>query len=182
MQGSRRLLLIATAIVLTACTGGTAPLKAIDRKIDLPRFMGDWYVIASIPIFLEKGAHNAVESYRLGPDGVIETTYRFRQDAFDGPVKTFHPKGFVTDTATNAEWGMQFVWPFKATYLVIYLDDAYQRTIIGVPGRQWVWLMARTPSVDPAAYAEMLEAVRAAGYDPSLVERVPQQWPDQPGR
>ena len=40
------------------------PLKTVDH-VDIGRFMGDWYVIANIPTYIEKGAHNAIESYRL---------------------------------------------------------------------------------------------------------------------
>jgi apolipoprotein D and lipocalin family protein len=59
------------------------PLEAMDRKVDLERFMGDWYVIGFIPVtipfFSEEGAHNGLESYRLTDEGVIETTYTFRK-------------------------------------------------------------------------------------------------------
>ncbi|MDH3935419.1 MAG: lipocalin family protein, partial [Gammaproteobacteria bacterium] len=37
--------------------------------VDINRFMGDWYVIANIPTFVETGAHNAIESYALNADG-----------------------------------------------------------------------------------------------------------------
>ncbi len=59
--------------------------------------MGDWYVIASIPTFIERGAHNAVESYRLAADGTIETTFTFRAGGFDGEPKRYTPRGFVVD-------------------------------------------------------------------------------------
>ena len=83
--------------------------------VDLERFMGDWYVIANIPTFIEKGAHNAIESYRLTDDGEIATTFRFRDGAFDGPLKVYRPTGFVSDD-NNAIWGMQFLWPIKAEF------------------------------------------------------------------
>ena len=111
----------------------------MDRKVDLQRFMGDWYVIGFIPItlpfFSEEGAHNGVETYRLTDDGVIETTYTFRDGGFDGPEKRFTPRGWVHDHDTNAEWRMQFLWPFKAAYLIVYVDQDYQKTIVGVPDR-----------------------------------------------
>lgn len=94
------------------------PLRAIERPVDLKRFMGDWYVIAHIPTFIEDEAFNGVESYRLDTDGTIATTYVFNNGSFDGPLKTYHPTGFVHNRATNAEWRMQFVWPFKAAYLI----------------------------------------------------------------
>ena len=85
-------------------------------------------MIAHIPIFLEKDAYNAVESYELSEDGSILTTFRFNKGSFDGPQKTMNPKAFVYNTETNAEWRMQFLWPFKAVYLITYLADDYDGT------------------------------------------------------
>ena len=147
--------LTATAMLslLSGCSSNQEALRAIDTPVDLERFMGDWYVIGSIPIDFffasEAGAHNAVESYSLKDDGSIDTRYRFRKDSFDGPVKSFNPTGFVYNTETNAEWRMQFVWPFKAAYLIMYLDDDYSQTIIGVPDRSFIWIMAREPDMSP---------------------------------
>ena len=59
---------------LAGCQTVTQPPIETVGKVDLPRFMGDWYVIANIPTFIEKGAHNAIESYKLADDGSIETT------------------------------------------------------------------------------------------------------------
>ena len=63
---------------LIGCQSATLPPLKTVANVDLPRFMGDWYVIANIPTFIEKGAHNAVESYRLDKDGTIATTFTFR--------------------------------------------------------------------------------------------------------
>jgi apolipoprotein D and lipocalin family protein len=106
--------LLVSALLLGACQSTPqAPLATVP-KVDLPRYMGDWYVIASIPTFIEKGAHNAIESYRLDSDGTIAVTFTFRDGAFDGKPKKYSPRGFVRDTNTNALWGMQFIWPIKA--------------------------------------------------------------------
>jgi len=147
------------------------------EDLQLDRFMGDWYVIAKFPTFLEKGAHNAIESYRLTDEGHVATTFRFRDGGFDGPVKHYHPTGFVS-AKDNAVWGMQFLWPFKAEFLVMYLDDGYERTIIGRSKRDYIWLMARQPELTAEAYQEMLDAAAAAGYDISRIQKVPQRWPE----
>ncbi len=144
--------------------------------VDLERFMGDWYVIASIPTFIEKDAYNAVENYALKPDGTIETTFTFRDGAFDGELKTYTPTGFVQDKETNAEWGMQFIWPIKADYRIVYLDRLYTQTIIGRNKRDHVWVMARSPEIAESDYLELLERVSGFGYDTGKVRRVPQQW------
>ena len=150
-------------------------LKTVDY-VDLDRFMGDWYVIANIPTFLEKGAHNAVETYAMNDDGTIATTFTFRKDSCDGEEKEHNPKGFITNTETNAVWGMRFIWPIKADYRVIYLDDDYSATIIGRNKRDYVWIMAREPQLTDAEYQQLVDVVVAAGYDTSKLERVPQQW------
>jgi apolipoprotein D and lipocalin family protein len=144
--------------------------------VDLPRFMGDWYVIASIPTFLEKNAYNAVESYHLDADGTIATTFSFHKGSFDGPQKTMKPRGWVRDES-NAVWGMQFIWPIKAEYLIAYLNDEYTATIIARNARDYVWIMARTPELAPNEYQALVGEVGKMGYDPSKLQRVPQRWP-----
>ena len=106
--------------------------------VDLRRFMGDWYVIANIPTFIETDAFNAIESYRLDKDGTIATTFRFNKGSLDGPLKEYHPRGFIRDTQTNAVWGMQFIWPFKAEYRIVYLNEDYSVTVIGRTKRDYV--------------------------------------------
>ena len=142
--------------------------------VELPRFMGDWYVLGSIPTFIEKQAYNAVESYWLDPDGTIATTFTFRKGAFDGPKKRYTPKGFVRDSS-NAVWGMQFVWPVKAEYLINYVNDDYTQTIIARSKRDYVWVMARSPRISDADYAALVTRVRDLGYDVSKLRRVPQE-------
>ena len=174
------------ALICLAVTSGCAstsmpPLEAMDRKVDLERFMGDWYVIGFIPVTIpfvsEEGAHNGLESYRLTDEGVIETTYTFRKGAFNGPEKRLTPKGWVHNEEANAEWRTQFLWPFKAAYLIVYLDEDYQRTIIGVPDRKYVWIMSRDPELSDADYQALLDRVARVGYDSEKVRRVPQRWP-----
>jgi apolipoprotein D and lipocalin family protein len=163
------------AALLSGCQASMPPIEPVDY-VDLERFMGDWYVIANIPTFIEEGAHNAVETYRLDEDGTIATTFSFRKDAFDGPEKTYNPRGFVRDTGTNAVWGMQFIWPFKGDYRIIHLTDDYSVTVIGRNKRDYVWLMARTPELDQDLYDEAVSVIAEAGYDTAKLQNVPQRW------
>ena len=168
--------LMAAAITITLLTGCSSqpPMATVD-KVDLPRFMGDWYVIANIPTFLEQGAHNPVESYALNADGTIATTFMFNADSFEGEKKIYHPKGFIRNTESNAEWGMQFIWPFKADYRIVYLDDDYQYTVIGRNSRDYVWIMARNAQIPDQTYAELRDFVIDLGYDPELLQKAPHQ-------
>lgn len=174
-------------VLLTACssTNGLPPLRGTGQPVDLQRFMGSWYVIAAIPIdipllpmFSEKGAHNGVETYRLAPDGTIETTYTFRRGSFDGPEKTFTPKARVANAPVNSEWKMKFDWYLpEADYLILSVDADYQRTVIGVPDRKYVWIMSRTPVMPDDEYQQLVRDLRAAGYATERLEPVPQRWP-----
>lgn len=164
------------SLVLAGCQGAAHPPIALVPRVDLQRFMGDWYVIANIPTFIERGAHNAVESYRLNPDGTVATTFTFRQDGFDGPVKRYTPTGYILDPVSNAVWGMQFVWPFKADFRIVYLTADYSQTVIGRERRDYVWIMARTPQIPDADYDRLLHFLKDQGYDVSRIQKVPQRW------
>ena len=158
---------------LSACAADTQ-LATVDY-VDLDRFMGDWYVIASIPTFLEKEAYNAVETYELDDDGTIATTFVFNKGSFDGKRKVYTPRGWIRDTESNAEWGMQFIWPIKADYRVVYLSDDYATTIIGRNKRDFVWLMSRNPNMDDSTYESHKTRIAEYGYDTAKLRRVPHQ-------
>jgi apolipoprotein D and lipocalin family protein len=168
---------------ITAC-GSYPPIRTED-SVDIQRFMGDWFVIANIPTFIEKGAHNAVESYALNEDGTVATTFSFREGGFDGNEAVYRPTGFILDDKSNAIWGMQFIWPIKSDYRIVYLDKNYTQTIIGRVKRDYVWIMSRTPTLPEAEYRKLVNIIKQQGYDINKLQRVPQQWPDnspQPAR
>ena len=166
---------VLASVILSGCATEAPELPTVDY-VDLDRFMGDWYVIANIPTFLEKGAHNAVENYALNDDGTIATTFTFNKDSFDGKRKEHNPKGFVTNTETNAVWGMRFVWPIKADYRVVFLDDDYGQTVIGRNKRDYVWVMAREPAIPDEEYDAIVEQIADMGYDTTKLQKVPQRW------
>jgi apolipoprotein D and lipocalin family protein len=159
----------------TSESSAIEPLETVDY-VDLDRFMGDWYVIANIPTFIETNAYNAIESYRLEDNGTIDTVFTFREGSFDGKKKRYNPRGFIRNTETNAEWGMRFIWPFKADYRVIYLDAEYRTTVIGRNKRDYVWVMSREPVMDMAEFESIVQLIGQAGYDTEKLRKVPQQW------
>tara|TARA_B110001454_G_scaffold54071_1_gene53005 strand:- start:196 stop:666 length:471 start_codon:yes stop_codon:yes gene_type:complete len=151
------------------------PLRPVDR-VDLERFMGSWYVIVSTPTFIDRDSFNAVESYSLEPDGTISTTFTFQKGGFDGPERIYRPRGFVRPDGSNAVWGMQFIWPIKADYQIVYLDKDYTRVIIAREKRDLVWLMARDPVLPQAEYRVLVNHIVALGYDEDSLRLTPQQW------
>jgi apolipoprotein D and lipocalin family protein len=181
VRALKYLLTLPIVFLLVACqTVPSTPIATV-KHVDLERFMGDWYVIANIPTFIERDAYNAVESYRLTDEGTVATTFTFRQGGFDGERKVHTPTGFVRDRESNAVWGMQFIWPFKADFRIVYLDAQYTLTIIGRNQRDYVWIMARSPSMPEADYQYLLRLLANEGYDIDKIQRVPQRWPSPAG-
>ena len=168
-----RTLAAVVASTISACSP-QQPLQTVDH-VDLQRFMGDWYVIANIPTAIDKNAHNAIETYRRDDNGTIATTFTFRDKGFDGKIKTYHPRGFIQDDS-NAIWGMQFIWPIKADFRIIYLDEDYTVTVVGRNKRDYVWIMARQPKIPEQAYAGIITMLKSVGYEPDQIQKVPQQW------
>ena len=171
MQRIIILMLIMMATSLMGCQA-VKPIYTVP-KVDLERFMGDWYVIAAIPTFIEKQSFNAVETYRLDKDGSISTTFRFNKGSLDGPLKKYTPRAFVKDTDSNAVWGMQFIWPIKAEYRIIYLSDDYSHTVIGRSKRDYVWIMARTPTIPDEDYQRIVRFIKDQGYQSDDLRKVP---------
>ena len=150
-----------------------SPLRTVP-KVDLPRFMGDWRVIANIPYFAERGNVDSIESYQLRADGKIDNGFAFRKGSFDAPQKKMAFTAEVKNKETNAEWRIKFLPFVKVAYLVIDLDPNYQWTVIGHPSRKYGWVMAREKTMPDATYSAILTRLAGQGYDPKKFAKVPQ--------
>ncbi len=162
-------------IILLALAGCSKDYNTVER-VELNRFMGDWYVIAILPNPIEKHAVNGIEIYKLNPDGSIGVTYTFRKGKPDGKEKVLRPKGKVFNKVTNAEWRIQLFKPFWSKYLIVYLDDEYRYTAIGVPNRKFVWIMSRTPEMPDEAYAAVIKKLAEEKYNTGKIVKMPQKW------
>ena len=168
--------LLVAMLLLNGCVSTSEkslPLKTVDF-VDLPRFMGEWYVIGTIPWVVEKNNVGTMDIYKTRPDGRIDITYAFHKKELSAKRQEMHALGTVLDTRSNARWGVQFIWPFKAPYLVIDLASNYSTTIIGYPSRDLIWIMARTPSLSEGTYQSLLKKAASQGYDTNRIIKVPQ--------
>jgi apolipoprotein D and lipocalin family protein len=148
--------------------------KTVDH-VDIPKFMGTWYVWAGRTTFLEKGAHNSIEIYTWNEKKErIDIDFKFRKDSFDGPVKEIPQKAWIYNNETNAHWKVQPFWPLKLDYLVIALSPDYEWTAIGVPNTKYLWIMGRTPNVSDQQLSEITQKLDALGYPTENILRIPQ--------
>jgi len=168
------LLALAGLLLVASCTSH-APLATVD-SLDLERYMGDWYVIANIPTFVEKGAVNAIEHYDLRDDGDVDITFTFFKNNVEGKFKEMHARGFVQEGTGNARWKVQFIWPLKSPFYVMDLDENYNYTVIGLPSRDYLWIMAREPLLPDSIYSDIVARTAEAGYDTTRIQKVLQMW------
>jgi len=168
--------LLAT-LSLTACAGTADPIQPV-RGVELSRYMGRWYVIASIPTRFERGGHNPVETYSRNADGTICTWFRQRPGSFDTPVKLLHSTASVVAGSGNGEWRVRLFVFLRTQYLVGWLKPDYGQVMVVRDARDYLWYMARTPQVSGADYQAMLERARSMGYDVAKIVKAPQRWPE----
>lgn len=177
MKSALFTILLCPVVLLCGCLSTSpkkVPLKTV-AYVDLPRFMGDWYVIGTIPWIVEKNNVGTMDIYKMRPDGRIDITYAFHKNDLSAKHQEMHAVGTVLDTKTNARWGVQFIWPFKAPYLVIDLAPDYSTTTIGYPSRDLIWIMARTPTLSESTYQSLLQKAAGQGYDINRIIKVPQK-------
>jgi len=146
-------------------------------KMELARYMGKWYVIAGKLTPFESGATNATESYSWNEaEQRIDIDFQFFKNSPDGPLVKYPQKGWVKDPQINTTWQVQFFWPLKFDYLIVELSDDYQVTVVSSANRNYVWIMARTPTLPESVLNEYQTKLANKGFDLSGLVRVPQNW------
>jgi apolipoprotein D and lipocalin family protein len=168
--------IVAMSLIMLGCTATAKdkpPLTVVDR-VDLERYLGKWYEIASYPAWFQKGCAGSTAEYSLLSDGKIRVVNQCRKNSLDGPLKESKGKAEVADTATNAKLKVWFFWPFKGNYWIIELDDNYQWAVVGEPSRKYLWILSRTPLMEEAVYEGILDRLPQKGYDPAGLRRTAQ--------
>ncbi len=157
------------ALALSACAHPGPPLRTVER-VDLERYAGTWYEIATIPASFQKGCVASTATYTLRADGEVDVVNRCRSETLDGPERTARGTAWSADPS-NAKLVVQFFWPFRGDYWVIDLGADYEYAVVGHPGRNYLWILSRTPAMSDATYRGILERLAAQGYELSRIVR-----------
>lgn len=161
-------------VLVAGCASSGPPLQR-PAAVDLDRFDGEWYVIANIPYFAERGNVDARVQYLPRDDGRFDDIYIYRDGSFDAPEERREGIAWIRDPGRNTQWTSRFVWPFTFDFDVLHVDAQYAHMLLGHPSRDYAWVMAREPSVDDATWRELMARLEAQGFDPGRLERVPQR-------
>lgn len=176
MKNSKLFALSAAALGLIVAKSlvaqSVAPLRTVD-SVDLNRYVGTWYEIARYPNrFQRKCIGDTSATYRLRSDGRIQVTNSCREK--NGEFNTAKGTAKVVDKATNARLKVTFFWPFSGDYWIVGLGHDYEYAIVAEPRRKYLWILSRTPRMNPTLYSRIIAQIEAAGYDTSKLLRTPQ--------
>lgn len=153
------------------------PLQTVPR-VELERYLGTWYEIATIPQRFQKGCTGVTATYSLLPGGDIRVVNACRKDSLNGKSKSVTGKAWVTDKSTNAKLKVRFFWPFSGDYWIVELDSAdYRYAVVGHPNRKYLWILCRRPQMEEPLYRDLLSRIAGHGYDLSLIRRTLQPEP-----
>jgi apolipoprotein D and lipocalin family protein len=89
-------------------------------------------------------------TYTIRGDGDIDVLNRCRKDSLDGKEKSALGRAKVVDRTTNAKLEVSFFRPFWGDYWIIDLDADYRYAVVGHPGREYLWILSRTPTMRDA--------------------------------
>ncbi|XP_030546735.1 temperature-induced lipocalin-1-like isoform X2 [Rhodamnia argentea] len=150
------------------------------KGLDLQRYMGRWYEIASFPSrFQPKSGVDTRATYALQEDGTVHV---LNETWTDGK------RGFIEGTAYKADPGSDeaklkvkfYVPPFLpiipvvGDYWVLHLDADYQYAIVGQPSRKYLWILSRQSHMDEEIYNQLVQTAQEEGYDVSKLHKTPQ--------
>ena len=160
---------------LLACQTPSTPLEVV-KTVDLDRYAGRWYEIASFPQRFQRGCVATTATYTRLEDGRMRVENECRDESFDGELRSVEGVAWLADPdASPAKLKVQFFWPFSGDYWVIELDADYRYAVIGHPSREYLWILSRDPTMDPEVYEMLLSLIEAHGFDLELLSRTPQQ-------
>lgn len=150
------------------------PLTTVPQ-VELSKYAGKWYEIASFPQRFQKGCHCTTAEYTPTNKGYIIVENRCNKDSINGKESYIKGKAFIDEGTGNAKLKVQFFWPFKGKYWIIDLAPDYTYAVVGHPNRDYLWILSRTPQMGKATYDAILERVKSNGFDISRLQLTPQR-------
>ena len=156
-------------LLAAACTPTTTerlklkPLQTV-KHVELTRYVGTWYEIASFPQSFQKGCTGTTATYSLLEDGELEVVNRCRLNVLDGEEKIATDRARITESKSNAKLEVSFFRPFWGDYWIIDLGPDYEFAVVGHPSRDYLWILSRSPRMPDSVYAGILERLRQQQY------------------
>ncbi len=140
------------------------PLQTV-KNVDLSKYVGKWFEIASFPQRFQKRCHCTTAEYTPTDKGYIIVENRCNKDSVNGKLSSIKGKAFVVENTGNAKLKVQFFWPFKGDYWIIDLADNYSYAVVSNPDKKSLWILSRTSKLDAAVYQQIIMRLKEKGFD-----------------
>lgn len=151
-----------TGILLCACSTSAKVDNSTVERLDLEKYLGQWYELARFDHSFERGMDKCVATYTMKPDGTIRV---LNQGIRKGKVKVSEGKAKVTSTPGLLR--VSFWGPFYSDYRVMMIDPDYQYALVGSGSSKYLWILSRTQFLPESIRQSLLTEARRRGYDTS---------------
>lgn len=170
------ILLLFFGIFVNVMNQTVEALQTVDC-VDLDKYLGRWYDIASYPVSFQKGCRCTTADYeRIPGKNYIRVTNRcIRFKNGKSKMSLVHGKAFVVEGSNNAKLQVQFFWPFRGDYYIIGLADDYSWAVVGHPERKYLWILSRESYMPTYTYNHILSLIKKKGYDLKILQKTSQE-------
>lgn len=168
---------IGVVLMISLLGCGTSNYPSLDTvdNVDVQKYLGKWYEIASFPNSFQKGCTCTSAEYSLIDSTTIRVINSCRRDSIKGDLDQVKGKAFVNENSGNSKLRVQFFWPFRGDYWIIELDKQnYSYSVVGTPSRQYLWILSRTKTMDESVYKMLLQKCSEKGFDMSKIKKTVQ--------
>jgi apolipoprotein D and lipocalin family protein len=166
----RLILNFLTLFLVMATTALNAQKLQTVPYVDLDKYAGKWYEIASYPQRFQKGCHCTTAEYTLSDKGYVTVENRCNRDSVNGKQSYIKGKAFVEKNSGNAKLKVQFFWPFKGKYWIIDLADDYSYAVVSHPNKKYLWILSRTSKMHDTIYKQIISRLKEKGFDLSKLQ------------
>jgi apolipoprotein D and lipocalin family protein len=170
------LLLISLMIIFLFMTPTSNQAQTLQTvpNVDLTKYAGKWYEIASYPQYFQKGCNCTTAEYTITDKGYVLVENRCNKDSVNGKESYIKGKAFVEEGSNNAKLKVQFFWPFKAKYWIIDLAEDYSYAVVSHPNKKYLWILSRTSKMNDQVYQMILARLTSKGFDLSKLQKTKQ--------
>ncbi len=145
---------------------------ALDRE----KFLGRWFEIARYDMFFERGCVAVTSTYTRIDEADLKVVNRCVKDKLDGPVKNVEGKSWAPDPQKEpGKLKIQFFWPFSGDFWVLDVAPDYSWALVGNGKKSSAWIFSRTSTLPEPLYLALVARLKARGYDPAKLLRIPQR-------
>jgi apolipoprotein D and lipocalin family protein len=168
------MIIMATAAILSGCTGIPSGIRVVE-SFDVQRYQGTWYEIARLDHRFERGLTHVSATYEPKDDGGVKVENR-GYDTKNGRWKHIRGRAYPLGAKGEGRLKVSFFGPFYGTYNIIALDhEGYSYAMVCGPSRDYLWILAREPSLPSGVAASLVSKAREFGFLTDNLIFVPQQ-------